>query len=134
MKRKIPRRRKRDSGETDPPLQKAPCLHIYYPPPVLDDRLMRAGYRPRAVVRVEQGVPRKGRVPCSYSGRARGCRLKPAHAEVLHLEIVLEAVPRSLAADARLLDAAEGRGLGGHASGVDADHAIFKRFGNARPA
>src|SRR5260370_41106766 len=54
----------------------------------------------------------------------------PPHHPVFDLDIFFHAVMRAFAAEARLLDAAERRHFGGDQSGVDADHAGFKRFGN----
>src|SRR6266567_8527436 len=64
------------------------------------------------------------------------CRsvLDPAHAQVLHLEVLLDAVLGALAADAAFLDAAEGRDLRGDDALVDADDAVFERLGSAPDA
>ena len=51
-----------------------------------------------------------------------------ADAEVLDLEPLLDAVLRALAADARLLDAAERHDLGGDEPGVDAVDAVLERL------
>ncbi|VTR69300.1 hypothetical protein DESC_740039 [Desulfosarcina cetonica] len=55
-------------------------------------------------------------------------------AQILHLDILLDAVPRSLAADAGLLDAAEGGHFGGDQAGVDAHHAVFQGLGDPENA
>src|SRR5256885_16844590 len=55
--------------------------------------------------------------PCS-------CRLQ---AQVLGFQVFLDAVARALAAQAGLLDAAEGRDLVGDQAGVDAHHAVLQR-------
>src|SRR3954452_2551676 len=57
-----------------------------------------------------------------------------AHAQVLHLEIILDAVFRSLAADAAFLHAAERRDLGRDDALVYPDDAVFERLGNAPDA
>src|SRR5437763_3327006 len=57
-----------------------------------------------------------------------------AHAQVLHLEEVLDAVFRALAADAAFLHAAEWRDLGRDDAFVDPDDAVFEGFGNAPDA
>src|ERR1700680_2115630 len=57
-----------------------------------------------------------------------------AHADIFHLDIFFDAVLRSLAPHARLLDAAEGCHLGGDEPRVHSDHAVFERFGNAPDA
>src|SRR5690554_4447535 len=56
---------------------------------------------------------------------------EPAHADVLELGELLEAVARSLAAEARLLDAAERGKLGGDDALVDADHAVLEPLHDA---
>src|SRR5258708_29728523 len=58
-------------------------------------------------------------------------RSDTAHAEIFDFEIVLDAVLRSFAAGAALLDTAKWRNLGGDQPLVDADHAVFQRFGDA---
>ena len=58
----------------------------------------------------------------------------PAHAEIFDLEEILDAVVRAFAAEAGLLDAAEGRDLGGDDAVVDADDAVFERLGDAPDA
>src|SRR3982751_6497956 len=58
----------------------------------------------------------------------------PAQENVLHLEVFLEAVLRSLAPQARLLDAAERRDLGGDDADVGADDAGLHRLGHAENA
>ena len=57
-----------------------------------------------------------------------------AHAEVLDLQELLDAVVRALAAEAGLLDAAERRDLGRDEAGVDADDAVLERLGDAPDA
>src|SRR6266581_4575299 len=57
-----------------------------------------------------------------------------AHAQVLHDEIVLDPVLRTLAPHARFLHAPEGRDFGGDDSGVDADDAVLEGFGDAPDA
>src|SRR5690242_19524611 len=57
-----------------------------------------------------------------------------AHAKVLHDDVVFDAVLRSFAAQARFLHAAEGRDFGGDEPGVDADHAVLERLGDAPDA
>src|SRR5207244_5600500 len=54
-----------------------------------------------------------------------------AHAEVFQLSVVEDPVLRALAAGARLLDASEGRDLGGDDSGVEADDAVLERLRDA---
>src|SRR5574340_557286 len=61
-------------------------------------------------------------------------RCSDAHAQVLDLEVVLDAVLRALAAQARLLDPAERRDLVRDQPGIDADHAVFEPFGHAPDA
>src|SRR2546429_4321331 len=53
------------------------------------------------------------------------------HAEVFQLSVVEDPVLRALAAGARLLDASEGRDLGGDDSGVEADDAVLERLRDA---
>jgi hypothetical protein len=53
---------------------------------------------------------------------------------VLHFEVFVDAVVRAFAAQARRLDAAERRHFGRDDAGVDADHAVFERFGDAEDA
>src|SRR6185436_11002141 len=60
--------------------------------------------------------------------------LDPAHAEVFDLEEILDAVFGALAADAGFLHAAEGGDFGGDDALVDADDAVFERFGDAPDA
>ena len=57
-----------------------------------------------------------------------------AHAEVFDFEEFLDAVFRAFAADAAFLHAAEGRDLGRDDAFVDADDAVFERFGDAPDA
>src|SRR5262245_8728441 len=57
--------------------------------------------------------------------------LNAAETEVFHFEVFLDPVFGSFAADARLLHAAEWRHFGRNQTGVDADDAIFERFGDA---
>src|SRR5882762_7688671 len=56
------------------------------------------------------------------------------HAQVLHLEVVLDAVFRALAADAAFLHATERRDLGRDDAFVDPDDAVFEGLGNAPDA
>src|SRR5919201_887104 len=56
------------------------------------------------------------------------------HAEVLRLQPLVDAVLGALAADARLLDAAEGRHLGGDDAGVDAEDPVLERLRDAPDA
>src|SRR5262245_31219281 len=61
-----------------------------------------------------------------------GCSaVDAAHAQVLHHEVVLDAVLGALASHPRLLDAAEGRNLGRDDAGVDADDPVLERLGDA---
>src|SRR3989344_268035 len=61
-----------------------------------------------------------------------GCLfLNVPQAQVLDLHIVVHAVVRALAAQARLLDAAKGHVLGGQNTHVGADHAVFQGLGHA---
>lgn len=53
-----------------------------------------------------------------------------AQAQILDLEIIFDALFRALAALAGLFDAAEGGDFGRDEAGIDADHAIFQRFGD----
>src|SRR5881275_1241839 len=57
-----------------------------------------------------------------------------AHAQILHLEELLDAVFRPLAADAAFLHAAERRDLGRDDAFVDADDAVFEGFGDSPDA
>lgn len=50
----------------------------------------------------------------------------PAHAKIFHFQIVLEAMTGTLPPDAGLFDPAKRCRLRGHASRVDANHAIFQ--------
>src|SRR5207342_601614 len=54
-----------------------------------------------------------------------------ADAEVLDLEELVDPVVRALAADSRLLEAAEGGALVGDDAGVDADDAELERLADA---
>ena len=54
-----------------------------------------------------------------------------AHCQVLQLDPVVDAVARSFAPDARLLDAAERRHLGGDEARVDADDPVLERLRDA---
>src|SRR5258706_11269546 len=74
-----------------------------------------------------------------FIGRSRppaSLRLGPdaAEIEILDLEIVLDAVLRALAAEARLLDAAERRHLGRDDAFVDADDAVLEPLGDPEDA
>ena len=55
-------------------------------------------------------------------------------AQVLDLDVVVHAVVRALAAQARLFDAAEGHMLGGQNAHIDAHHAVFERLAHAEDA
>src|SRR5262245_22617262 len=64
-------------------------------------------------------------------------RLRPrlqSDTEVLDLEELLEAVLRPFAADARFLDAAEGRHFGRNDARIDPDDAVLERLGDAPDA
>src|SRR6267154_2300045 len=50
------------------------------------------------------------------------------------IDLLVDSVLRPFAAQARLLYAAEGRDLGGDQAGVDADHAVLERLGDAPDA
>src|SRR3954449_7703315 len=58
-------------------------------------------------------------------------RSDPADREGLQLEPLVDAVLRALAADARLLDAAEGCDLGRDEPGVDPDHPVLEPLRDA---
>src|SRR5690349_64503 len=60
-----------------------------------------------------------------------GLSIHPAHAQILHHEVVLDAVLRTLAAHARFLDPAKRRDFGGDDAGVYADDAVLERLGDA---
>src|SRR4029453_5970284 len=53
------------------------------------------------------------------------------NAQVLDLEVLVDAVLRTLAADPRLLHAAERRLGGGNETGIDADHPVLQPFRDA---
>ena len=57
-----------------------------------------------------------------------------AERQVLHLQVVLDAVFGAFAAEAGLLHAAERRDLGRDDAFVDADDAVFQRLGDAPDA
>src|SRR4029077_7432210 len=77
----------------------------------------------------------RGRAPPLQLDYCGGVLLiDPAHAEILHLEELLDAVFRALAADAAFLDAAEGGDLGRDDALVDADDAVFERVVDAPDA
>src|ERR1022692_3090063 len=61
-------------------------------------------------------------------------RSDAAHAYVFHLDIFIDAVLRSFATDARLLDAAERRDFRGDEPRVNAYHPVFERLGHAPDA
>ena len=63
------------------------------------------------------------------SADLRGSLDDVSHAQVLEFEVLLEAVPGALTADAGFLDPAKRGDLGRDHAGVDADHAIFQRLG-----
>src|SRR5205823_13141967 len=75
------------------------------------------------------------RHPCSplfpyttlFRSPMRSVTSAEAHAEVFQLGVVEDPVLRALAAGARLLDASEGRDLGGDDSGIEADDAVLER-------
>lgn len=52
-------------------------------------------------------------------------------ARVAHLKVLVDAVLGALPAKARLLDPAEGRGLGGDAALVEAHHPVLQRLRHA---
>lgn len=54
----------------------------------------------------------------------------PAHAKIFHFEVVLEAMAGTLPPDTGLFYPAEGCRFRGHASRVDANHAIFQGLGH----
>src|SRR5690606_41430781 len=58
-------------------------------------------------------------------------RSSDLHAEILHFEIILDAVFRALAAVAAFLHAAERRHFGRDDALVDADDAVFQRLRHA---
>src|SRR6476469_1119297 len=55
----------------------------------------------------------------------------PSHAQVFGLEPFVDAVLRSLAPDARFLDASERGDFGRDDAGVDPEDAVLQRFGHA---
>src|SRR5580765_4271266 len=61
-------------------------------------------------------------------------RLDAAQAQVFDLDVVVDAVARALAAEPRLLHAAERDFRGRDQAGVDADHAVLERFADAEDA
>src|SRR5581483_9278321 len=81
-------------------------------------------------------APRRapGAPPRRAARRRPGSAVDPAHAQVLDLEVVLDAVFRAFAADAAFLDPAERRDLGRDDALVDADDAVFQRLGDAPDA
>src|SRR5215469_6664869 len=68
------------------------------------------------------------------SGIVEPSAVDAAHAQVFDLKVVLDAVFRTLAADARLFHTAERRDLGRDDALVDADDAVFERLGDAPDA
>ena len=56
--------------------------------------------------------------------------VEPAHQHVFELDELLDAMARAFAADAGFLHAPERRELARNRAGVDADHAVFERFGD----
>src|SRR5580692_7521648 len=59
---------------------------------------------------------------------------KAADTDIFAIEIILDAVFRTFLAHTRFLDAAERRDLCRDQPLVDADHAVFQRFGDAEGA
>src|SRR5215470_13550444 len=70
----------------------------------------------------------------AFSRREKGRPSESSHAQVLHLEELLDAVLGALAPDARLLDAAEGCHLVRDQTGVHANHARFDCLADAPDA
>src|ERR1700687_3154828 len=68
-----------------------------------------------------------------FAARGKG-KSNTADAEILYDDVLIDAVIRSLAADARLLDPAEWRDFGRDNAGIDADNPILERFGDAPDA
>src|ERR1051326_8224830 len=66
--------------------------------------------------------------------RSRASGPNPTQRQILDLQIILDAVFRSLAAQSGLFHAAEGGDLGRDDAFVDADDAVFQRFGDAEYA
>src|SRR5260221_14263223 len=65
---------------------------------------------------------------CSWLGWPPAeCVSDAAHAQIFHLEVFVDAVLRALAAQSRLLDAAERRDLVRDDAGVDADNSVLER-------
>src|ERR1700719_3961243 len=83
------------------------------------DRVLGGSGRPTPLLRRTSGAPD----PVSSAVDA-------AHAQVLDLEVVLDAVFRALAADAAFLHAAERRDLGRDHPLVDADDAVSEGLGD----
>src|SRR5688572_30324922 len=75
-------------------------------------------------------VPLRRREPYTKTRPLRN----PAEAEVLDLEVLLDAVLGPLAAETALLHAAERRHLGRDEAGVDAHHAALEPLGHAEHA
>src|SRR3954469_3385732 len=84
-----------------------------------------AGRGARARLRTG-GIARSLRIGATAARRRSA--VEPADAGVLHRQVVLDAVFRALAADARFLDAAERRDLGRDQALVDADEPVFERL------
>src|SRR5215217_6488552 len=81
-----------------------------------------AGRGARARLRAG-GIARSLRIGATA---ARRRSVEPADAGVFHRQVVLDAVFRALAADARFLDPAERRHLGRDQALVDADEPVFE--------
>src|SRR5688572_29633789 len=80
----------------------------------------------------QRSMQASGQLFAAAPAVARGFLLvQITEAEVLDLDVVVDAVVRTFAPDARLFDAAE-RHLGHRdQAGVDADHAVLERLGHA---
>src|ERR1700731_479086 len=85
----------------------------------ISDGVLGGSGRPTPLLRRTSGALD----PVSSAGDA-------AQAQILDLEVVLDAVFRALAADAAFLHATERRDLGRDDALVDADDAVFERLGD----
>src|SRR5439155_12117709 len=91
-------------------------------------------------MRISRAVPDKAGRPTPLFQEPSGepdpvsSAVDAAHAQVLHLEELLDAVFRPFAADAALLHASERRDLGRDDAFVDPDDAVFECLGNAPDA
>src|SRR4051795_13706570 len=84
--------------------------------------------------RSDEGFFASGEIPLSRRRFARPMGKResnPRHHHVFDLDIFFHAVMRAFAAQATLLDAAEGGDFGGDQAGVDADHSRLQGFGDA---